>query len=215
MYIHRVWNQLSCQALNHLFSPERYFQAAWPRKDNVSLSHGAREMLTFQNSWHESLPGHWLLVLETFKFTRDFDLIAVAQGAASSLHCTPMDSLKLYLSAADNLVLIPLWQHCASFLVCVASFLHMRSGSYSGKTRDSRNKVSAQLPVHISFSHLLIAFPFLLLAGGSRAWFCNCIEHLKLTAFSFLEKSLLEKFSSGHRGTPKWKRLCQSAVIPA
>ena len=52
-------------------------------------------MLTFQNGWHERLPGPWLLILETFKFTCDFDLIAVSQqllfasqSAGCSLRCT-------------------------------------------------------------------------------------------------------------------------------
>lgn len=74
--------------------------------------------------------------------------------------------------------------HCASFLVCVASFLYTKVWIYGGKPRGGRNKGSAQLPTCSSFNRLLITIPFLLLEAGAVP---DSIEYL--AAFIFLEKS--------------------------
>lgn len=94
-------------------------------------------------------------------------------------------------------------------------FSIQRSGSYSGKIRDGKNKVLPQLPIHSLLYHFLIAIPFLLLADKSSVQFHNSTEHLNMPVSSFSEKSLMEKLSSNHRVITKWKRLCQSAVIPS
>lgn len=113
-YTQRACNQLSCQALNHLFSPEGYFQAAWPRKDNVSeprskINADISEQLAQPPAWPlapcpwdntSSSPRTWIWLL----YLRNS--FFALQSPGCSLH-------KWHLSAAGNLV--P-HSHGASFL---------------------------------------------------------------------------------------------------
>lgn len=160
-YTQRACNQLSCQALNHLFSPEGYFQAAWPRKDNVSeprskINADISEQLAQPPAWPlapcpwdntSSSPRTWIWLLYLRNsFLPRRALAAPCTNGISQLQAT--------------------W----SLTVMVLLFSIPRSGSYGEKTRDGRNKRSKELPTHISFNYILAAIPFLLLAARSGAW---------------------------------------------
>lgn len=144
-------------------------------------------------------------------------LFFASQGSCCSLHCTgPLQTLSNCTSQQQVT-----WSRFPNGSVVHPSyfvqllFSIQRSGSYIGKIRDGKNKVSAQLPTQGLLYHFLIAIPFLLLADRSSVQFHNLTEHLNMFVFSFSEKSLMEKLPSDHRVITKWKRLCQSAVTPS
>lgn len=81
------------------------------------LSHGAREMLTFQSSWHKPLPAHWLLVLDTLQvhLGLGFDCPTLAIPSRSAERTASLSCRSLSPS-----------QWCwASCWAGMASFLHM------------------------------------------------------------------------------------------
>lgn len=118
-------------------------------------------MLTFQSSWHNPLPGHWLLVLET--------TLQVHPGLGFDCSISAIPFLPRRALAAPCTNGISQLQATWSLTVMVLLFSIPRSGSYGEKTRDGRNKRSKELPTHISFNYILAAIPFLLLAARSGA----------------------------------------------
>lgn len=176
-YIHKARTPRSCQALKHLFPSQGYFQAAWPRKDNVSESRSKRNAdISGQLArtpawplapcpWHtSSSPGTWIGLPY---FGNSFLL--------PRMNCMSQLQAPQFLTAV--LSILPSWSGLFS--------------SYNGLDPIVGSPGVAEIPIHISFSHSFTAMPFFFLLAVGAVLGSVTPLRLSLAAGSFLEKSLL------------------------